>query len=111
MSWNDFWNGDPQIARYYREAYELQQENADYIAWLSGAYVYEALCAVSPVMRAFAKSGTKPSQYVDQPYTQKNKRTNAERRYEAERDAALSRFGNIRSRINATARRKAEQNG
>lgn len=36
--------------------------------WLQGAYVYEAICRVSPVLHAFAKKGAKPMPYLSEPY-------------------------------------------
>ena len=35
--------------------------------WEQGLYIYEALCDVSPILRAFSKA-TKPLQYPQQPY-------------------------------------------
>ena len=35
--------------------------------WLQGAYFYEALTRVSPILHAFAKRGTKPVPYLEQP--------------------------------------------
>ena len=37
----------------------------NYAAWLQGAYIYDALCAVSPILHAFAKGGTKPIPYLE----------------------------------------------
>ena len=36
--------------------------------WLQGMYIYEALCNVAPIMRAFAKKGTKAGEYPERPY-------------------------------------------
>jgi hypothetical protein len=41
--------------------------------WLQGMYIYEALCDVSPILHAFAKRGTKPVPYTEQPYPLSNK--------------------------------------
>ena len=35
--------------------------------WMQGLYVYNAVCSVSPVLHAFAKSGTKPNPYMSEP--------------------------------------------
>ena len=37
-------------------------------AWLQGRYIYDALCEVSPILHAFAKKGTKPTPYREEPY-------------------------------------------
>mgnify|MGYP000200049026 len=36
--------------------------------WLQGAYFYEALSRVSPLLHAFAKKGTKPAPYLAEPF-------------------------------------------
>ncbi len=65
---NEYWHGDYTQLEHYRKAFELRRERANYDAWLQGAYMYDALCMVSPVMNAFAKRGTKPTPYHKEPY-------------------------------------------
>ncbi len=68
MTYEQYWNEDCCLVKYYREAFKLQRERDNERLWLQGMYVYEALCDVSPVLRAFAKKGTKPIEYSTQPY-------------------------------------------
>ena len=72
MSWQDYWYGDPLMARDYYEAERIRQkrqiEQINSSAHLMGLYIYEALCDVSPVLHAFAKKGTKPTAYRTEPY-------------------------------------------
>ena len=68
MSPEQYWDGDPALAKYYRKADELRRKRRNEELWLQGMYIYEALCDVSPVMNAFAKKGTKPRPYSDHPY-------------------------------------------
>lgn len=68
MSYDEFWNGEPEMAKYYREANALRQKEKDYDLWLQGRYIYDALCAVSPILHAFAKNGTEPADYLKEPY-------------------------------------------
>ena len=68
MTPEQYWDGDPMLAKYYREADELRRKRRNEELWLQGMYIYEALCDVSPVLRAFAKRGTKPVPYADHPY-------------------------------------------
>lgn len=47
-------------------------------------YIYEALCDVAPIIRAFAKKGTKPIKYPAEPYAitakeRKQKKEDAEK--------------------------------
>ena len=71
MSYEQFWYDDPTIANDYLEAYKLKEkrdaEKTKWITWEQGLYVYEAICDVAPILRAFSKS-TKPLPYPKKPY-------------------------------------------
>lgn len=71
MTYEQFWYGDPTIARDYLEAYRIQEKRAaektKWIMWEQGLYVYEAMCDVAPVLRAFSKV-TKPLPYPEEPW-------------------------------------------
>ena len=68
MTYEQFWEGDPALPRYYRKAAEIQNERKNRELWLQGMYVYEAICDASPILHAFAKKGSKPHPYSDKPY-------------------------------------------
>jgi hypothetical protein len=86
MTYEQYWDGDPALVKYYRKAFELQRSRKNEELWLQGMYIYEALCDVSPVMNAFAKKGTKPNPYTDHPYPLSNKDREAEKKRQEERD-------------------------
>lgn len=67
MTYQQFWEEDPTIAKYYLKAYKIEEERIDWILWKLGVYGYEALCDVSPVLHAFAKKGTKPLPFAEKP--------------------------------------------
>lgn len=67
MTFDQFWNDDPEIVKYYRRADEIRQERENTHAWLQGMYVYEAIGAMVPVLRAFSKA-RRPGKYSDSPY-------------------------------------------
>lgn len=67
MTYEQFWNGDNEIAKMYRKAYQTKQEIANRDMWLQGMYFYEALCDVAPILRAFSKA-RRPSPYAKEPY-------------------------------------------
>ena len=69
MTPEQYWDGDPLLAKYYRQADELKRQRRNQELWLQGMYIYEALCDVSPVLHAFANKGTKPIPYMDRPYS------------------------------------------
>ena len=68
MSTHEFWDEDVTLTRAYRKAYELKQEQRNSELWLQGLYVYEAILDASPILQAFAKSGTRPRKYTEKPY-------------------------------------------
>ena len=68
MSYEQFWEQDCELVKYYRKAEKIRQDLKNQDAWLQGAYFYEALIDAAPVFRAFAKKGTKPTPYRDGPY-------------------------------------------
>ena len=68
MTEEQFWDKDPNLAKYYRKADEIRNERMNQELWLQGMYIYDALCDVSPILNGFAKKGTKPHPYPDKPY-------------------------------------------
>ena len=105
MSYEDFWYGEPEMPRFFRKAYRLKQEHENNQAWLQGAYVYDAICAVSPVLHAFAKKGTKVQPYLKKPYSMRG-----EKEKQGESADQISnmqaKFVNIANRFNAQFNKK-----
>lgn len=64
MSYHDYWDGDNCMVRYYRDKFERETTRANYLAWLQGAYIYEALIDVSPAFNPLS-SRHKPFPYRD----------------------------------------------
>ena len=60
MTYEQFWYGDVTMTKMYLEAYKMKEkreiEKSKWITWEQGLYVYEAICNVSPVLRAFSKA-------------------------------------------------------
>ena len=67
MSYEEYWDGDVKAHRMYREKYRLEMKRKNFEVWLQGRYFYDALCAVSPIIRAFSKA-KKPGEYPQRPY-------------------------------------------
>lgn len=90
MPYDLFWNGDVSAAVSYRKAYEYEKQRKNYEFWLQGMYIYSALCDVSPVLHAFAKSGTKPKEYMSEPIpmtVQDNKKAEERRQKKSDTQA------------------------
>lgn len=75
MTEEQYWDKDCNLVTYYRKAESFRMERKNQDMWLQGAYFYEALCRVSPILNAFAKKGTKPSPYPEKPYALQQKDT------------------------------------
>lgn len=69
MPYDLFWHGEPWAVRLYRESDRLSMRRADYMAWLQGRYVYDAMCQVAPAYRTFSKR-PKPRPYTEKPYSE-----------------------------------------
>lgn len=88
MTYEQYWDDDCTLVKYYREADKLKQESANQTAWLQGMYFYDALIRVSPVLMAFAPKGTKPVSYMNEPYPISKKDIAEAERKQAERERA-----------------------
>ena len=86
MSYAEYWEGDSTLARYYRKAYQIKQDEINYIAWLQGLYAYDAAStALHNALRGFGKNNSPMQHYTKQPYEFKNKvKTETEKAKEIE---------------------------
>lgn len=94
MTYDQYWNDDCCLVKYYRDAFELKRERENEMLWLQGMYFYEALCDVSPILQAFAKKGTKAVSYSSSPYPI-TKKEMERRRKEKERTAHKQMKANL----------------
>lgn len=107
MTPEQYWDGDPTLAKYYRKADEMRRQRKNQELWLQGMYIYEALCDVSPIFNAFAKKGTKPRPYADHPYSiTENERTSEKKlREKKDREKAKrymeAKMANLNKRFNS----------
>lgn len=68
MTYEQYWEGDCELPKHYRKAHELRLKRDNEQAWLVGRYVYDAVCAASPLLHALAKNGTQAHPYLERPY-------------------------------------------
>ena len=69
MTYEEFWEGDISLPKFYREAEKLRVKRAceddNFQCWLQGLYVYEAVsCAIGNALR---KENTPQIKYLDKP--------------------------------------------
>lgn len=114
MTFEQYWEGDCLLAKYYRKAHEMKQQRRNQELWLQGAYIYEALTDVAPVLHAFAKKGTKATPYVSEPFPLSNKEVIERRRHEekAKYDKQKAKLAAWAAKTNKQiAEKEVEQNG
>ena len=87
MTYEQYWEGDCTLTKYYRKSEEMRNEKRNQELWLQGMYFYEALCDVSPILHAFAKKGAKPQKYSSKPYAITEKQIRQEREERARKVA------------------------
>lgn len=68
MTYQEYWYGDVRAIIDARKADKLRMERKNQELWLQGRYFYDAMWAISPLLHAFAKKGTKPTPYCEEPY-------------------------------------------
>lgn len=99
MTYDEFYNGDPNLVRAYRKAYKTKLQNRNVEMWLQGAYVYEAVSRVTPLMHAFAKK-PKPVPYLKEPYNISGESSTESKKDKAGTEAALDHMKGLMTLIN-----------
>lgn len=66
MTYQEYWDKDCTLAKYFRRADELKRERENTFLWLQGLYIYEAMIDVSPILNAMSKKH-KPYPYREAP--------------------------------------------
>lgn len=67
MTYEEYWEGDPEMTRYYRDKYRCEMDQRNTELWLTGVYIYEALMDVAPLINLFDKH-RKALPYRTEPY-------------------------------------------
>lgn len=61
----EYWDGDSEITRAYRKAFELKRQYDNEKLWLQGLYIYRALESVFPLFNPLTKEKVKS--YIEKP--------------------------------------------
>ena len=67
MTADQYWDGDSDLKKPFREAYKMKLREQNLTQWLQGRYIYAALCSVSPLFNSLSKKH-EPLPYVKEPY-------------------------------------------
>lgn len=65
MSSAEYWEGDPSLPRYFREAFKMRQDRENERAWLYGLYVYDAVISAMTHLNSNKNSH---KAYASKPY-------------------------------------------
>ena len=65
MTVDEFWNGDPWLAIWYRRAYRERRNEENRRDWIQGMYFYNAVSVA--LGNGFRKKGAKPQSYLEEP--------------------------------------------
>lgn len=110
MSYQDFWDGDPDMVRFYRDKHRHEMERRNTELWLQGAYVYEAILSAMPAFNFFGKK-RKPVPYRDEPMplTGGEKKKSEDRKAEKQLNAGKQFVEAWAAAVNASRKKKEEQ--
>lgn len=108
MSYEQYWNQDCCITKFYKQAFDLQRSRINEQLWLQGLYVYEAILDVSPSLRAM---GAKPPEkYPDEPYpiTDKEIESRKEKQAKERQEAIKAKAEAFAAKFNKSLRERKE---
>lgn len=66
MTYEQYWDGEPEICIDYRKAHEYRQIEQNKMMWIQGLYIHDAFAVV--LSNAFTKRGSTPKRYTEEPY-------------------------------------------
>ena len=109
MTWDQYWNEDSTLVKYYREAYKLRCRERNNDLWLQGLYVYYALCNASPLFR-FSTKSQKAEPYLNEPIaiTQEEVRERQERE---ERNRFMKMKEKMEAMVTKTKKQEVKEHG
>lgn len=110
MTYREFWELDSSLVKDYRNAMIIKQKEINYVAWLNGLYMLNALNSGVPVcVTGFAKSKIELPHFPDRPIDFEAQ--TAEAKAKEERKKAIDRMKQIAEQFNKTFRKKKDGPG
>lgn len=87
MTASEYWDGDNRLPRAYLKAQKLKEERENRYEHRIGAYIYRAMCSVSPLFRFSLKKGkVEAMPYMEEPFPlTKDEQENREEKAREER--------------------------
>lgn len=108
MSAAEYWDGEPWLARSYREAYRIRMENqsrmSDREAWHLGEYIRQAIASVPIVVNGFVPKNHHMHEYPEKPLLEIYEETKREEEVRKQEDnkqqVALAVFQTFVNKMN-----------
>ena len=66
MTYEQYWFGDPHALINFIHAEEMRQRKKNAELWLQGAYIYQAIGSLTPILNPFSKE-RKAKPYLKEP--------------------------------------------
>ena len=110
MSYGDYWDGDPAIAKHYREKNRCDMERMNTQLWLQGAYIYEAILDTVPAFNILSKK-REPTPYRESPMPLTKQAQDRRKADENQRkmEAGKAAMEALMVKVNAEIRKKKEK--
>ena len=109
MTYEQFWDGEAELPKYFRDAHELKLREQNRLMYYQGAYVYSAVLALAPILRAFSKA-KEPAPYLDDviPISEKEANEIKERRDREAYEKNLGTMKTLMERLNKQFEEKSD---
>lgn len=101
MSYEDYWDGDPEKTKFYRSKHKWDIKLKNQELWLQGMYIYEALLDSVPVLNPFSKK-KKPIPYRSEPIPLDNVESEIEKeeKHKKDMERTKAKMMEIMERVN-----------
>lgn len=111
MTADEYWNKEPELCVYYRDAQRLKRQQAEEEAWMHGFYTYVALMRTSPLFRDLVKNG-KPEPYFEKPVGFYEPTEEAKKQEEVKKELSVrDKLDEWIAKVNRSKKKKEETNG
>ena len=106
MSYDEYWNGEMERAKFYREAFKLKKKQDNEKLWLQGAYIYNVLHDIYPLFNAWAE-GAEVQPYMEFPLPLDEEERKAQETAKAKEEMERTRTY-LETKLNAVSKTKGE---
>lgn len=106
MSYDEYWNGELERAKFYRKAFELKKKQDNEKLWMQGAYIYNVLQDIYPLFNAWAE-GAEVQPYMEFPLPLDEEERKDQETAKAKEEMERTRTY-METKLNAAPKKKGE---